>query len=617
MSEPESPQGERGARRAGRSELARTGLSEERALSPAIFEIAVREDTRPVVPGRPPVPRWALLAPLPAVLGVLAVLVVPLGATVLASLRRDGRFAGLAEYGSLLDDQQVTTAWRNSLLWVCFALVLSAAGLGLAELVRRAGGTRALVVAVLAAPTAVSALVAGIAFRLLFDPDPDRGPVAAVLGRIVPGAGTDFLAPPGIAVVLGSAFAWAWVGLAVVVLGAGLRALPADRLRMARAAGVRPLGRLWTVVLPAIRPVLAVVVLTLLVAAARIFDLVLVAVPGSVQQAAGVVGLQWWRREGDLTEGQRAALVVLLTVLLAVAAAVASGLGSTRQSLASPEPGEPPPPRSRAPLARWAARLALAVAVLLWLVPFGVLLATSLRDPASVPLSGWWSGGGWTLASYRDAFATSELASALAGSAWVAAGATVLLLALAFPAAYALAWGGLRRRPARAVVVVSAVLAVLPVQAYAVPVGSALGHLRALGAPTVLAVVHAVIGLPFAVLLLRGAFVTVPAGEVVRARLDGGEWQAAWAVAGLRRQSLVAVAVLEFVLVWNDLVVGLLLGGPGSRLATLALLEQTRQFATNAGTLAATSVVLTAVPLTLLLVTGRWLVRGLAAGVAR
>jgi hypothetical protein len=33
MSEPESPQGEWGARRAGRSELARAGLSEERALS--------------------------------------------------------------------------------------------------------------------------------------------------------------------------------------------------------------------------------------------------------------------------------------------------------------------------------------------------------------------------------------------------------------------------------------------------------------------------------------------------------------------------------------------------------------------------------------------------------
>jgi alpha-glucoside transport system permease protein len=129
--------------------------------------------------------------------------------------------------------------------------------------------------------------------------------------------------------------------------------------------------------------------------------------------------------------------------------------------------------------------------------------------------------------------------------------------------------------------------------------------------------VHAAVGVPFAVLLLRGAFATVPPGEVTRQRLDGGEWRAATAVCRARWESLVAVAVLEFVLVWNDLVVGLLLGGPGSRLVTLALLGEARQFATNSATLAAGAVVVTAVPLLLVLVTGRWLIRGLAAGVAR
>lgn len=573
-------------------------------MTEPVFELAVREDTRPVVSGRPPVPRWALLAPLPAVLAVLAGLVVPSLATVVTSLR-----AGPGAYTSLFRDEQVVTAWRNSLLWVAFALVLTVVGLGLAELVRRAGGTRTVVVAVLAAPTAVSGLVAAVVFRMLFDPDPARGPVAAVLG----GLGSDFLGPGGIAVVLGSAFAWSWVGLAVVVLGAGLRAVPSDRLRMARAAGVGPFGRLWTVVLPAIRPALAVVALTLLVAAARIFDLVLVAAPGPVQQAAGVVGLQWWRRDGDLTDGQRAALVVLLTVLLAAAATAASGLGSTRQP-GGPDPDEPPPPPARAPVVRWTGRVALGAAVALWLVPFGMLLLTSLRDPAAVPLTGFWRGA-WSLRSYREI--AGEPGAMLVSGA-VAVTATALLLVLAVPAAYALAWGGLRRRRARAIAAGCGVLAVLPVQAYAVPVGTALGGLRLVGSPTALAIVHAVIGLPFAVLLLRGAFATVPAEEVTAGRLAGGEWPAAWSVIAARRRTVVAVAVLEFMLVWNDLVVGLLLGGPGSRLATLALLEQTRTFATNAGALAAGSVLLTAVPLALVLATGRkWLVPGLAAGVSR
>jgi alpha-glucoside transport system permease protein len=581
-----------------------------------LFEIPTREDTRPKVAGRPRMPGWALLAPLPAVLAVLAVLVLPLGWTFARSLRRDGRFVWLGEYGVFADDR-VARATANSVWWVLFALVLGAAGLGLAELARRAGGSRTLLLAVLAAPTAVSGFVAGAAFRLLFDPDPDRGTVAAVLDHVLPGPAPNLLGPGSIAVVLGSAFAWSWIGLAVVVFAAGLRAVPSDRLRMARSVGIGPFGRLWKVLLPALRPVLATVLLTLLVAAARIFDLVLVAVPGSVQDAADVVGLQWLRREGDLAEGQRAALVVVLTLFLAAAALLAAAGGSSRRSLAAPEPGEgdPPPPRRRS--RRWALRGVGALALALWLVPFAVLVATSLRDPATAAVHGWWVGGGLSLDSYGDAFASGELAVALTATATRAVLATAAVLVLALPAAYALAWGGLRRRTARGVAAVCAVLAVLPVQAYAGPLGDALSGARWLGSPSVLAGVHAAAGVPFAVLLLRGAFATVPAGEVVRQRLDGGEWQAANTVLVQRWESVVAVAVLEFVLVWNDLVVGLLLATPGSRLVTLALLAEAREFATNASALAAGAVVVTAVPLLLVLGTGRWLIRGLAAGVAR
>lgn len=579
-----------------------------------LFEIPTREDTRPRVAGRAALPRWALLAPLPAVLAVLAVLVLPLGWTVARSLRRDGRFVGLGEYRVFADDR-VARATANSVGWVLFALVLGAAGLALAELARRAGGSRTLLLAVLAAPTAVSAFVAGAAFRLLFDPDPDRGTVAALIGALPGGARPDLLGPGFIRVVLGSAFAWSWIGLAVVVFAAGLRAVPTDRLRMARAAGVGPYGRLRKVLLPALRPVLATVLLTLLVAAARIFDLVLVAVPGSVQEAADVVGLQWLRRESDLAEGQRAALVVVLTLFLAAAALLAAAGGSSRRSLAAPEPGDPDPPRSRA--WRWTLRGVGALALVLWLVPFLVLVATSLRDPATAAVHGWWAGGGLSLHSYGNAFASGELAGALTDTATRAVLATTAVLVLAVPAAYALAWGGLRWRAARRVAAVCAVLAVLPVQAYAGPLGDALSGVSWLGAPAVLAGVHAAAGVPFAVLLLRGAFATVPVGEVVRQRLDGGEWRAAGAVLEQRWESVVAVAVLEFVLVWNDLVVGLLLATPGSRLVTLALLAESREFATNASALAAGAVVVTVVPLLLVLTTGRWLIRGLAAGVAR
>jgi ABC-type glycerol-3-phosphate transport system permease component len=64
-------------------------------------------------------------------------------------------------------------------------------------------------------------------------------------------------------------------------------------------------------------------------------------------------------------------------------------------------------------------------------------------------------------------------------------------------------------------------------------------------------------------------------------------------------------------------VIGLLLGGTEAGQATLVLFEQTREFATSAGPLAAGAVLITVVPLALVLATGRWLVRGLAEGVRR
>ena len=81
--------------------------------------------------------------------------------------------------------------------------------------------------------------------------------------------------------------------------------------------------------------------------------------------------------------------------------------------------------------------------------------------------------------------------------------------------------------------------------------------------------------------------------------------------------SVVAVAVLAFVLTWNDLVVGLLLNWPAADQAPLIVLQQARQFATSAGGLTAQAVVLTAVPVLLLSATGRWLIRGLTQGVRR
>jgi ABC-type glycerol-3-phosphate transport system permease component len=566
------------------------------------FEAAPRQDTRSPAGRRPPL-RWRpllLLAPAAALVGT--VLLLPLFATLVASLTD-----GTGHYRAAWGDVQARRSALNSLGWLAFVPLVCLAGLALARLGRSARRSRALLVGVLAAPVAVSAFVSGVAFRLIFDPSPERGTVNALLHTDLP-----FLGPGWIWVVLGSAFAWQWIGLAMVVFRAGIGEIPRDLLRVMRTLGA---GRLRNVIIPSLLPIVALVLLVALVGAARVFDLVLIAAPGSIQDEVDVVGVHWWRSRGDLGDGGAAALVFVLFVFTVVLAAALGRWGLSRDwPRARPEPAPPRPPRSAA--RTWTVRALGTVAIAVWAMPLLVLLLTSVHTPRAAAQAGWWRGG-FGLDSYRQAFESGELLTALVNTGARALTAALLLLVVAVPAAYALAWGGLPRRTVRVLIGVAAVLAVMPPQTVIVALGRVFDYLELLGAPTALTLVHAAFGVPLAVLLLRNAFAQVPR-EVVRARrLEPEPSSVLLAVATRSWPAVLTVAVFEFVLVWNDFIVGLLLGGQEAGQLMLVLYEQSRQFTTSTGVLAAGAVVSVAIPLTLVLVTGKWLVRGLTEGVGR
>jgi alpha-glucoside transport system permease protein len=86
---------------------------------------------------------------------------------------------------------------------------------------------------------------------------------------------------------------------------------------------------------------------------------------------------------------------------------------------------------------------------------------------------------------------------------------------------------------------------------------------------------------------------------------------------GPYRTTLVAAGVLEFVLVWNDFIVGFLISGPGATPLTLLLWGEARQLGASAGTVAASAIVSAVIPVTLLLVTWRKVVVGLTGGIMR
>jgi alpha-glucoside transport system permease protein len=594
-----------------------------------------------------------LLAPAALLLG--AALLWPVARNVHASVTGpDGRNVGLAHFRTALAADGTWQVLGRTLLWaIAIPVVVILLGYLLAAASRRSRSRAATLL--LVAPIALPLVVTGVMFRLFYDPDPGRGTgtrtLVAVAGLF--GVRADAVPPwlgsKLITVALMSAFVWAWVGLPVVVFRAALAAIPPDLADAVRASGGNRLDvfrdALWR---PLLRRTTAIVFALVALGTARAFDLILVMTPGSSRDEAANLAVRVWQTSGSATSGPAAALNVLWLAALGVGV-VGAALGSRQawpppqtatqskpQSAAQSAPQSKPQtaaqskpqsapqatpqtvPRTAqqtAPQLLLARRTLTIAAALVWAVPVLALVATSLHAPRDAATRGWWAAP-IRLTSYRELFVRDELLGSLVFTGTLALLVTAAVVVLALPAAYALA----RLRPpgtAAAGVLLLAASA-MPVQVVAGPVNEVLQVLGLAGTALGLGLVHLALGLPFAVLVLRNGLADVPPERIREARLAGRrEWWVLWRIAPAAMPAIVAVAVLEFVQVWNDFVVGLLFGGSDATPLGLVLYGQTRQFVTNGGTLAALAVLASVPPLLLIVLARRRVVAGLVSGAVR
>jgi alpha-glucoside transport system permease protein len=133
-----------------------------------------------------------------------------------------------------------------------------------------------------------------------------------------PFEGVSWLGPKLITPALIIAYIWVWAGFAMVVIAAGLAAIPRDVLEAARTDGGTEWQVFRRVTVPLLAPVLTVVFITMLINVLKIFDIVLSVAPGSVQDDANVIALAMWRTSfGGVNDfGVGSAIAVFLFVLV-------------------------------------------------------------------------------------------------------------------------------------------------------------------------------------------------------------------------------------------------------------------------------------------------------------
>lgn len=269
----------------------------------------------------------------------------------------------------------------------------------------------------------------------------------------------------------------------------------------------------------------------------------------------------------------------------------------------------------------------LASAVLFFLLPLYVMVVTSLKSMDEIRLGNiFFLPLTPTLDAWRAAWSeacTGAACDGVKGGFWnsvrIAVPSTVLPIALGALNGYALSlW---RPRGANLLFGVLLLGAFVPVQVMIYPLVRMMAGLGVFGSLPAIVIVHLVFGMPVLTLLFRNYYAALPRELFHAARVDGGGfWRIFWHVMlPLSVPMLVVAAIMQLTGVWNDYILGLVFAGRDNLPMTVQLnnvintTTGTRLYNVN---MAAT--ILTAlVPLAIYFLSGRWFVRGIAAGAVK
>ena len=275
--------------------------------------------------------------------------------------------------------------------------------------------------------------------------------------------------------------------------------------------------------------------------------------------------------------------------------------------------------RRRSPLAM----ITMPLLVILWSIPTLGLLVTSLRTREAAATTGWWTSlwnQGWTLDNYAQLLSSGGMGQSLINSVVVAIPATVLPIMFAAFAAYAFTFIEFRGKDLLFIAIVA--LMVVPIQVAFQPMLNLLGPngLGINGEFVAVWLMHTAFGMPLAVYTLRNYMTTLPGSVVESAKIDGAShFQTFWTlVAPMSSPAIAAFATLQFLWVWNDLLIAkLFLGGGANKTVIVDLQQMLGTQGQGQELLTAGAFISMVIPMIVFFSLQRFLVRGMTSGAVK
>ncbi|MQT15261.1 carbohydrate ABC transporter permease [Segnochrobactrum spirostomi] len=224
---------------------------------------------------------------------------------------------GLKNFATVMSDPLF---WGSLWLTVKYSVVTVVGefvfGLGIALMLNRTVRMKPVYFAILTIPMAMSPVSVALIWRMLLQPN------LGIVNHVLETVGLprmDWLGSADIAVwTMAGIDIWQQTSFVVLILAAGLAALPRDPYEAADVDGASQLQQFWFITLPMLRPVAAIAVVIQLINEFRTYDLPYVLTKGGPGTSTEVLSFFAYRRAFlglSLNEGAAAAFVLLLIVL--------------------------------------------------------------------------------------------------------------------------------------------------------------------------------------------------------------------------------------------------------------------------------------------------------------
>ncbi|HUY47396.1 MAG TPA: carbohydrate ABC transporter permease [Streptosporangiaceae bacterium] len=286
----------------------------------------------------------------------------------------------------------------------------------------------------------------------------------------------------------------------------------------------------------------------------------------------------------------------------------------------SPAPAPAPPaagPGSRSARARRRLNSGLVlvlmvIVAIVMLYPFYYLLDNAFRNQTQFDRQHGHSAAGWT-----QLFQSLPVGSELLNSTIVCAAAIVIILIVATTAGFAFA--KLRYRGSGLVFLFVVAALMVPLQSIIIPEYVNLAKFHLISSYTGAVLVYAALGAPFATFLMATYYRGISDELIEAAVMDGLSYERTFLQIALPLSlpAIATVTVLQFIQIWDDLLVGLLFLPTNDRTITVGVAALSSGRTTSIPALMAGSLI-SAVPAILVyLIFQRHLVKGLTLGMGK